>query len=236
MTTYKEIIYMIFDMLKLNSDDSGYTTDHLLFLMSKQRSILLKQLYQKSSNIPQENYQTLCVDLEKYSAAECAPNLLRSTKLLPKLLFENTLKVYSPDYTLNELFTPVSMERFRFTGHNKYQSNMIYCTLNPDWHLYLKSCNPQFKYLQSVKITGVFENDLEAQKLMCSDNEEYTCDILDRRFPLEDALIEQLVLAIVKILYTVIYSPADIINNGRNEYDTVNKDPNNNQQQQQPNE
>ena len=40
--TYSEIIYMCMDQLKLSSDDSFYTKDHILFLIVKLRSFTIK--------------------------------------------------------------------------------------------------------------------------------------------------------------------------------------------------
>jgi hypothetical protein len=42
MSTFRDIVYMIMDELKLSSDDSYYTEDHIIFLISKYRAFLLK--------------------------------------------------------------------------------------------------------------------------------------------------------------------------------------------------
>lgn len=39
--TYRELIYMCLDQLKVASDDAYFTTDHILFLLSKVRAALL---------------------------------------------------------------------------------------------------------------------------------------------------------------------------------------------------
>ena len=71
MTTYKQVIYMISDMLKLSSDDASFTNDHLLFLMTKFRALLLKNTYlNKGLNVPQSNYQNVGISLERVKAAE----------------------------------------------------------------------------------------------------------------------------------------------------------------------
>lgn len=40
--TYREAIYAILDLLKQSSDDSYYTEEHALFLVSKMRAAILK--------------------------------------------------------------------------------------------------------------------------------------------------------------------------------------------------
>ena len=49
--TYREIVYSILDLLKQSSDDSFYTEEHVLFLVSKMRATILKQTY---ANIKKE--------------------------------------------------------------------------------------------------------------------------------------------------------------------------------------
>jgi hypothetical protein len=43
MNTYRQLIYMCLDQLKLISDDSYYTEDHIMFLLDKCRTLLLNQ-------------------------------------------------------------------------------------------------------------------------------------------------------------------------------------------------
>ena len=39
MSTYREIVYMVLDELKLESDDAYYTQDHVIFLINKYRAL-----------------------------------------------------------------------------------------------------------------------------------------------------------------------------------------------------
>ena len=65
MATWNEIAYIIQDKLKLKSDDSSVTIDHIVFLMLQYRTILLERKYRDQKNsIPTSNYQTICVDIE----------------------------------------------------------------------------------------------------------------------------------------------------------------------------
>ena len=115
----------------------------------------------------------------------------------------------------------------RFTGENKYLSNIIYYCFNPDWYLYLKSCNPQFFHLEKANLSAVFENDVEAQDLLPEDSPEYSCNIMDRRYPLEDSLVIQLVEYVAKELGTVLYNPSDEKNDANDQLDEVHVDKSN---------
>ena len=48
--TYREIVYMCLDTLKITSDDSIFNEDHILFLINRYRSILLQQKYSDIRN------------------------------------------------------------------------------------------------------------------------------------------------------------------------------------------
>ena len=55
---------MIADELELFSDDATYTEDHIIYLLGKYRAFLLKQRYADiKKQIPESNYQTICLDL-----------------------------------------------------------------------------------------------------------------------------------------------------------------------------
>ena len=57
MKTYRQLVYLVLDELKLMSDDSTYTEDHVISLLSTYRSFLWKQRYADvRKEIPLENY------------------------------------------------------------------------------------------------------------------------------------------------------------------------------------
>lgn len=53
MHTYREIVYIIQDEMKILSDDSIFEPEHFLFLANKYRSLLFNQKYKgKKVEIP----------------------------------------------------------------------------------------------------------------------------------------------------------------------------------------
>ena len=103
----------------------------------------------------------------------------------------------------------------RYVGYNKYLQNIIYASIGPDNYLYFKSNNPQYLYLEKVKMTGVFENSEEASKLQCEGDNE--CDILDRIFPIEESLVSPMIELVVKELLGAQYRPEDNVNNAKDD-------------------
>ena len=86
--------------------------------------------------------------------------------------------------------------------------------------MYLKSTNPQYLHLNKVRITGIFEDSSKASELSCDSNDE-NCDLLDRTFPLEEALIPVMLQYIIKELGGVNYRPADKLNNANDDLSTM---------------
>ena len=224
--TYREIVYMILDEIKSVSDDAFFTEDHIIFLIGKLRTFLIKQRYSDiKKQIPESNYQTICLDLIKVPAISGEPceggSYLRSKEKIPFLMKIGNPRVYPIDYYQGEI-TYVSRDRMRYVGYNKYLQNIIYASLGPDNYLYFRSFNPQFLYLEKVRMTGIFEDTLAASELQCPDeNGDTVCDVLDREFPIENALIPQLIQLVVEELTKAEYKPEDKENNSDDDLSKV---------------
>ncbi len=219
---------MVLDELKLYSDDALYTEEHVMFLLGKYRTFLLKQRYSDvKKQIPESNYQTICLDLIEVPAISGEPcegsSYLRSKEKIPFLMKIGNPMVYPVDYYQGEI-TYVSRERMRYVGYNKYLKNIIYASIGPDNYLYFKSFNPQYLYLEKARMTGIFEDPQAASELQCPDeNGDTTCDILDRTFPIEDSLIPQLVQLVVQELYNPSRSDEDDENNAKDDLSNEKK-------------
>lgn len=217
---------MCLDELQLSSDDATFTEDHIIFLANKYRALLLKKQYLDLKKfLPESNYQDVCLNLETVKGIDgddCSDTYLRSTEKIPETLPLGTPSVTGMDFMSGEI-TYVNRERIKYVGHNKFLRNIIYATLGPDGKLYLKSSNPQALYLEKVRFSAVFEDPEEAAKLSCDGNEEDadSCDVLSKKFPLEEALIPLMIELIVKEISNAIYRPADEENNAND--DLTNK-------------
>ena len=220
MAKYKEIVYMVLDELHQYSDDSNYTQEHIIFLAGRYRSFLIKQRYLSDlkKEIPESNYQTLCLDLEKVEAIDGLPceggYYLRTKQEIPTTLPVGTTRLFTSGSYYNSEITFVTRDRMKYVGHNNWMKNIIYASLGPDNKITLTSQNPQFLYIKEAQMTGIFEDAEEASELECrDDNDEGKCDIMERDFPIEDALVAPLVELIVKELAPTITAPEDESNN-----------------------
>ena len=220
-----ELVYLILDEIKQESDDAYFTKEHIMFLLDKYRAFLLKKGYSDiKKSIPESNYQTICLDLIQVPdiGEPCeSGTYLRSKEKIPFLMQIGTPRVYPLDYYQGEI-TYVSRDRMRYVGYNKFLQNIIYCSIGPNNYLYFKSFNPQYLHLEKVKFTGIFQDSMQASNLQCpDDNGEIICDLADRTFPIEDALVPPLIELVVKELTGPVYKPDDEENNAKD--DLTNK-------------
>ena len=223
---YKDIVYMVLDEIKSISDDAFFTEEHVLLLVNNYRNFILKQRYSDIKKpIPESNYQTICLNLIQVPAIAGAPceggTFLRSKEKVPFMMKIGTPKVYPINYYLGEI-TYVSRERMRYVGYNKYLQNIIYASLGPDNYLYLQSSNPQYLYLEKVRLNGIFENIEYVSDLLCDDSgDSINCDIMDKTFPIEDALVPPIIELAVKELLGAEYRPEDDSNDAKDELSEV---------------
>ena len=230
MSTYREMIHIVLDELKLASDDAYFTDGHIQFLLGKYRAYLLKKEYGDSSSafgraaiaarkyVPETNYQTLCLHLKTVDVVQgmCEyGKIVKSVEQLPNLLNIGVKKIYAENYMVelsNVVFVP--QEQMRYVGRDKYRANIIYATIAPDGHLWIKSANPQHLYLKEIRFTAVFEDAEKAAEIDC---ESDGCDILDNEFPMEESLQAQLIEIVVKSLLQPKMMPEDMANNSKDD-------------------
>lgn len=217
MATFGEIVYMTLDLLKERSSDSYYTEEHIIFLASKMRALLLERKYKATRNstynpFSEANRQEICLSVNPTEILPygCAGMWLKSNEKVPDTMsmFEPRITTVSDVLFSNVTFIPV--ERMPYVGYNKWLRKIIYAARSTDGYLYLNSSNPQFLNLESVKMSGVFRDPEEAAKYACNaDGETVACDVMDMEFPLEDALIPHCIEMVAQELAGPRYAPDD---------------------------
>ena len=223
MATFGEICYMILDGLKFRSDDAYYTEEHIIFLASKMRALLIERKHRNTNRtgytpIPDSDFQEICLNLEP---AEMLPGGCGGMWLWSKEKVPSTMSVYSPKVSLvsDLMFTNVTFiapERMPYVGHNKWLKNIIYASRSTNGHLYLNSANPQFAYIQEARMKAIFDDPEKAAEFSCvEDGEVKDCDILNKHFPLEDALIPSCIELVVQELIGSRYAPEDKTNDAK---------------------
>lgn len=219
--TYKELVYMALDALKIHSDDSKFTEDHVVFLLNKYRAFVLNQKYSKTlDSIGYSNYQA--IDLTIIPASDyirsfiSIPNILKIS--LPEIELKGIDDTHTPldeleaeeinDRLKNSEIAFVSDKRFKYVGSNRFLKNIIYSTIKEDGYLYLnnilKILNNKPLHIKCT-IKAVFEDPII---------DKYT-DILEQDFPLENPLVPSVLELVLKDLTNGIYKPSDNLNDAQ---------------------
>ena len=226
----KELVYGIMDLAKLISDDTIINEGHVLFLCKHFRSLLIKKEQEKekaTTDMASEfEYQQVCLDLEKVPAIDGEPctggYYLRTRQEVPKILEGIQPRVYPIDFYQGINISFIPRDRMRYVGTNSFLRNIIYVSLGPDLHLYLKSSNPQFLYLEKLRVNAIFEDFDAAAGLLCDDDgSSAACDVLEGTFPIRDYLVPTLVEMVVKQIVGAAWRPADSVNNAADDLSDI---------------
>lgn len=225
MATYRELVYIILDELKIQSDDSYFEEEHIMFLINKYRPLILKQRYSDiRKEIPDANYQS--INITMVDSPEVTGNLdgsmhyRKSNVKIPTILNLNggqriiTLS-YKSDYWSGEI-TYVSKDRFKYIGYNKWIASTVYGSIGPDSYLYIKSADTNIIQLNGVKLTSIFEDPTEVNKLDVDINGKIK-DPMDIECPFEANLIPVLVEMVLKSLIPALARPSDNVNNANDD-------------------
>lgn len=230
MKTWRELIYLVLDEVKMLSDDSIFNENHVKTLLSLYRAYILQSQYLNIKKvIPQGNFQTICLKMELENNDFCGGvNMLVSTKEVPFLLPLGHVSIYPKAGFAYGKIIFVPLERFKYVGYNNALANQIYATIGPDKRLYVRSNNPGFMYMKNIFITGLFEN-AEAVAEIGSDcdcanaDANIKCDYMDEAFPLEEAFQASLLQLVVKDLIGTTYRPMDNLNNANDDLGDISR-------------
>lgn len=222
MATFGEIVYSVLDILKEHTDDAYYTEEHVIFLASKMRALLLERKYKNTRNssfqeMSDENRQQICLDLEAADLlpAGCEGPWLKSVEKIPDTINAAMPTVSAGSDMMHTMVTYIAPERMPYVGYNKWLKNIIYVAKSKDGYLYLHSSNPQFMFLENIQMSAIFSDPEKAAKLACEGNDEGKCDILSANFPLEAALVPSCIEMVVQELLGSRYAPEDKTNDAK---------------------
>lgn len=226
--TYREVIYMVNDLCKQFSDDASYTEDHILFLINKYRGALLQQYLSVKKQVPHSNYQTIEIDLLSNYPNKSYNIQFTSPLSIPNLLQIGNPSVYTPSYYedafFNEFVGPINLisrERLRYVGYRSRLKNQLYAAINPQNNLLELKVHQSMaqkvndyidqigKISLTVYLTGVFEDAWAVT--------QYQNGSIDSEFPLESALLPNLLQAVLKDILGGAYRPKDGSNNANDD-------------------
>ena len=179
--TKNELIYTVYEQLKVTSDDNELSREFVSSLIDSSRATLIKQVYgSKGWNIPIEIKQELCIGLEPVSNIDgltCFGRILRTKEKVPagisiKGAEGAILAVRTYDRKkLNINIVPI--ERFPVLGHNPYTAGMLYAAIDVDSHLYFTSGSNKHMMMEAIKVEGVYQYPAVALDMQCREKSEW---------------------------------------------------------------
>lgn len=179
--TKNELIYTVYEQLKVTSDDNELSREFVSSLIDSSRATLIKQVYgSKGWNIPIEIKQELCIGLEPVSNIDgltCFGKILRTKEKVPAgISIKGTegaiLSVRTYDRKkLNINIVPI--ERFPVLGHNPYTAGMLYAAIDVDSHLYFTSGSNKHMMMEAIKVEGVYQYPAVALDMQCREKSEW---------------------------------------------------------------
>lgn len=227
MATYRELIYQVLDNLKIGSDDSYFTEDHISFLINNYRMFLIHRSYKESlMPIASENFQTICIDITPMDGRlnNCPDYLYyaKSVQKIPSMYKDDISNLIFNQYS-QAAISVISQVEFINKYPTRFTQNIVYASLFDDGYIHIKSNNPVVDELGCNKIMfkGIFTDPFEAGKLSC-ENDTDNCSGLDSRIPMEERFIIP-TLEYFDDLRKSIYLPQDNINNASDDLNALTK-------------
>jgi hypothetical protein len=236
---------MVLDELKLASDDSYYTEDHIIYLLEKYRAYILNTDKNDMARNSRANYQNLVFTVRKEYSIEGYDDRIKKFKkfYISSTNIPNIIDIRKPKLYLNNYYNDsvelVYRERMKYVGYNKYLKSFRYASIAPDNYLHLVAWEDlktipvfgtdkdiTFDYtfdhtfkgeeFETLKLWAVYQSPKEVIELMNPDAE-----ILDEEFPLDNALVGLLIQYVVKELLGASYRPADTTNNAKDDLSDI---------------
>lgn len=214
--TYRDLVYTVFDELKIVSDDSVWEVDHVVDMLNKYRALLFEQKYKgKWSEIPPQFLQELNVQLSPNSTFN---NIVvkKSTIKIPDILNLSNSNIFSyaksSSNRFGDVISVVPSIRFESIGYGKYSNKLKYVTVYKDSYAYTKGITDN-----SFKLITVLDNPID----IVSFNNMQITNTLDIQFPCEESLIQPIIRLCVDELGKANSIPSDMYNNGVDDHNII---------------
>ena len=216
--TKREIIYTVFEKLKIQTDDSDVTEELISSMIDTKRAMLLKQQFAKNPwHMPIEIKQEICVGLEVADSVQgvaCLGKILRTSVPLPSSIKvkgkEGPLNIRKMDRTaININLVPI--ERLPYIGYNSFIGAMLYAAIDYDGRLYFTSTRKSHLFLEEVKVSDIFEHPDTAYKLECN-TDAATIEAWDQPYPIEVGMVDPIINMIAQDLGRTLQMPEDNVN------------------------
>jgi hypothetical protein len=167
MLSLNDLHAQIDEALQINSVESSFSYEYYTDLINEQRSLWLRNEYNKNRTIDPYVIQTLpCLELELVNPIQCCIEVptgcmvLRSKKKIPntiELFYTKGINTVGPADIMKPRFVLIDYSRVPYVGHGRTTKNAIYAFLY-DNYLYITSKDPSHLLMQRITVRGIFED------------------------------------------------------------------------------
>ena len=192
MLTLEDLQAQIDESLSINSIESSYSFDFYTDLINQQRSLWLRNEYNKNRRIDPYVLQNLnCLELELVNPIDCcitvpdACKILRTKKKIPntiELYFKKGIAAVGPADITKPRFIVIDYSRVPFVGHGRTTQKAIYTFLY-DEYMYVISRDAAIKNIKYITLRGIFEDPTSLLNYVdCADGT--TCWSTSKPYPI----------------------------------------------------
>jgi len=228
MAKVQELIYDVKEAVKAFTDDNELDDRYIIYLYNIKRAKYLRQdlnNYQKF--IDNSIKQTLCLALESVPVSECSISyscgtLLKSTQVVPTPLNLHTKTAITKVKPTNKLSLPfnfISKDKAAYIDHAPFNKS-LYAFIDVDNYLYVYSKSEDYKLLECVTITGIFENPISLHNYKtccnCTNSSSICFDEATSEYPLQPRYIDIIREEIIKDILRTKQIPEDTQNDAEN--------------------
>lgn len=167
MLTLYDLHAQLDEAIAVNSVESSFSYELYTDLINGQRSLWLRNEYNKNRSVDPNVIQTLrCLELELVNPIDCCITVptgckvLRTTRQIPNTIefyFTKGIVSVGPANIMKPRYVLVDYSRIPYVGHGRTTQNAIYTFLY-DGYLYVISRNQSHKLLQYLTVRGLFED------------------------------------------------------------------------------
>jgi len=223
--TLHQIAYEIFEVVRGHiSDDDDISVEQIKDMVHDTRARLLKQKFDKNPRVIDNAFVQSLGALEIEPVDSSAHGTIKSgrymyrTKLeipstIPRFNYEGTFTRVGPADKLATEYNLVSYNRALYSGHGRFNKDIIFCFLRDNKIYLISSSGAYHKGVQFIDVAGVFENPSQVAKFLDVANNSLYSD--DARYPITRALKDDIVNLILKEKFGIqANAPSDNINDG----------------------
>jgi hypothetical protein len=168
------------EALNVNNSDSIFAVSYYTDIINEQRSLFVRNEYNRTREVDPNIQQSYCDDLELVDPHNCpcadipvGCKILRTKRKVPNTIeFHHSKAITSvgPVVITARRFTLIDYDRVPFIGNGRTTANTVYAFLY-DQYIYIISKNPVKLLLKKIAIRGIFEDPTAiAEFIECSEN------------------------------------------------------------------